>query len=224
MSQGFIVGKGGGMNKGPIKKGTIVVTYPEGSVCTVTNGSKTYTALDTSGAAAFAVEPGEWTVRAYGADGDESENVIVPSGGWVEVDLNFVLWLFKNGDKMIETTGGFYFSDGGNAALTFSDNTFTYAVTSNKNGNSYFQTQNPIDLSEYKTLFLNVLEYTQTGSSTLGIAVYSSRGATVVASAETVVGLVSLDVSSLDGEYYIGSHNGWNTPTSYTADKMWLAS
>ena len=79
---------GGGQGKGPVKKSTIVANYPIGSTCTVTNGTKTYNALDTSGAASFVVEPGEWTVTAVN-DETASENVNVVAGGWVAVELSF---------------------------------------------------------------------------------------------------------------------------------------
>lgn len=47
----MIYGGGGGQSEGPVDSGTIVVTYPIGATCTVTNDTYTYTALDTSGAA-----------------------------------------------------------------------------------------------------------------------------------------------------------------------------
>ena len=89
----MIVVVSSGAKKGPIKKGTIVVTYPAGATCTVTNGSQTYTALDTSGAAAFIVEPGTWTVKAVQGN-TISKSVTVTAGGWKEVELSFSLELF----------------------------------------------------------------------------------------------------------------------------------
>jgi len=110
----YVLG-GGGQGKGPIKKGTIVVTYPAGATCTVTNGSQTYTALDTSGAAAFIVEPGTWTVKATKGSDSNSKSVTVAAGGWISVELSFwdgtiynagtkVKQLYSNGVGTTHTT------------------------------------------------------------------------------------------------------------------------
>lgn len=107
MSQGFIVGSGGSQGKGPVKKGTIGIYYPTGATCTVSNGSKIYTALDTSGAAAFIVDPGEWTVTAVSGSDTASKSISVTDGGFASVELSF--WqgdLYYNGDEYTEITGG----------------------------------------------------------------------------------------------------------------------
>ena len=51
-------------------RSVIAVTYPEGSVCTCSNGTKTLKAKDTSGKALFNVTVGEWTVSC--TDGSET--------------------------------------------------------------------------------------------------------------------------------------------------------
>lgn len=148
MSQGFIVGKGG-MNKGAVKKGTIVVTYPEGSVCTVTGNGLTYTALDTSGAAAFIVEPGTYTVKATQGSNAESETVTVTAGGWVEVELSFVEYFFQNG--VFSTIGGVSMFNAG--TVTVSAN-----ISLTNTGNNYagILNNNPINLSKYDNITVKI--------------------------------------------------------------------
>jgi hypothetical protein len=70
----------------------IAVTYPEGSVCTATDGTKTLRAKDTSGTALFNVTPGEWTVTATDGVETATETVTITEAGQVEkVTLHYVL-------------------------------------------------------------------------------------------------------------------------------------
>lgn len=69
----------------------IAVTYPEGSICTCTNGTKTLKAKDTSGKALFNVTVGEWTVTATQNGESVSSNVVITSDGQIKsVELSFV--------------------------------------------------------------------------------------------------------------------------------------
>lgn len=62
----------------------IGVTYPEGSVCTCTNGSKTLTAEDTSGKALFVIPAaGTWTVKAVKGSQSASKAVNITVEGQV---------------------------------------------------------------------------------------------------------------------------------------------
>lgn len=77
----------------------IGVTYPSGSVCTCTKGSKTLTAKDTSGKAIFVIpEAGTWTVTATDGTNIKSESVEITSAGQsVSVTLSYQLVAFDNG-------------------------------------------------------------------------------------------------------------------------------
>lgn len=77
----------------------IGVTYPSGSTCTCTNGSKTLTAKDTSGKALFVIpSAGTWTVTAVSGSKSTSKTVSITAEGQVEtVALMFELVLFDNG-------------------------------------------------------------------------------------------------------------------------------
>ena len=63
----------------------IGVTYPSGSTCTCTNGSKTLTAKDTSGKALFVIpSAGTWTVKAVSGSKSTSKTVSITAEGQVE--------------------------------------------------------------------------------------------------------------------------------------------
>lgn len=55
----------------------IAVTYPSGSICTCTNGTKTLKAKDTSGYALFNVKAGTYTVESHTSDNSQSKSTSV---------------------------------------------------------------------------------------------------------------------------------------------------
>ena len=72
MGEAFITRRGGG-----IPYAVIGVTYPSGSVCTCTNGTRTMTAKDTTGKALFVIPTaGTWTVKAV-SGGDVALIIVV---------------------------------------------------------------------------------------------------------------------------------------------------
>lgn len=77
----------------------IGVTYPAGSICTCSNGSKTLTTKDTSGKAMFIIpSAGTWTVKAVSGSKSTSKAVSITAEGQVEtVTLTYELILFDNG-------------------------------------------------------------------------------------------------------------------------------
>lgn len=80
MGEAFIVRRGGG-GTGKLFA-AIGVTYPAGSVCTCTMGSKTLTAKDTSGQALFAIpSAGDWTVKAVSGTQTASAVISVTEDG-----------------------------------------------------------------------------------------------------------------------------------------------
>ena len=88
----------------------IGVTYPAGSTCTCTNGSKTLTAKDTTGKALFVIpSAGTWTVKAVKGSKSTSKAVSITAEGQVEtITLIFELILFDSGDNTSVTGGWSY--------------------------------------------------------------------------------------------------------------------
>ncbi|MGN0982798.1 MAG: hypothetical protein ACI4O0_07905 [Candidatus Limivicinus sp.] len=100
----------------------ISVTYPEGSVCTCSNGTKTLTAKDTSGKALFNVPAGEWEVSCTDGSETASETVVITTEGQLEsIILDYTFYLFKsgrgfrNGFRLTIQDGTTYESDDTNA-------------------------------------------------------------------------------------------------------------
>lgn len=94
----------------------IVVTYPEGSTLTATNGTKTLTAGDTSGVWVFEIqEAGTWTVTSTLGSDTATTDVLITSKGQSEgIELSYRLpsiyqeveYLQSSGTQRIDTNTG----------------------------------------------------------------------------------------------------------------------
>lgn len=127
----------------------IAVTYPEGSVCTCTNGTKTLTAKDTSGKALFNVTVGEWTVTATDGSSTASQAVSITADGQSEsVSLRYALVLFDNGSQVPWTA---YNEAGKPTGVVIGEESIDF-----KNNVSYRSaaTTDSYDMTPYKTAHL----------------------------------------------------------------------
>lgn len=99
MGEAFITRRGGSGNK---VFAVIGATYPAGSICTCSNGSKTLTTKDTSGKALFVIpSAGTWTVKAVSGNKSKSKAVSITAEGQVEtVTLAYELYIFKSGSGL----------------------------------------------------------------------------------------------------------------------------
>lgn len=77
----------------------IIVTYPAGSVCTCTDGTKTLTAKDTTGSWVFEIPyAGTWTVSRTDGEQTASASVSINAKGQSEsVELSYKLFIIRNG-------------------------------------------------------------------------------------------------------------------------------
>lgn len=185
----------------------IGVTYPSGSTCTCTNGSKTLTAKNTSGKAIFVIPfAGTWAVKAVSGSKSTIKTVSITAEGQVEtVTLTYELILFDGGDNT-GVTGGWTYTitkDDYGGPPARGDNltvgTTLYWLpgrswntegTDQKNKNGYAHTKNKIDVTNYNTITA-VSNYAQ-GHLTVGNASVALK-----------VGTVSLDISALTGSYEV---------------------
>lgn len=94
MSDAFITRRDGGIKD---SFALIDATYPAGSVCTCTNGSKTLRAKDTSGSFLFMIpEAGTWTVSCTDGTRTKSKSVVISSKYQEEkITLSYEFVLFS---------------------------------------------------------------------------------------------------------------------------------
>ena len=178
---------------------TINITYPAGSTCTCSDGTTTLSAPDTSGTWACIVpSAGKWTATATDGDKSKSADVVITADGQIEsITLQYVTYLFKDGETYDSLTGGWQ-----GTVNTEKQALFLY-VTAGKTGFVYPKSK--IDLTNYDTVSAVVTENVS-GSSTFSLYITETIGQSAVASATLSAGAatrVDLDVSSVTGSYYV---------------------
>ena len=197
----------------------IAVTYPEGSVCTCTDGTKTLKAKDTSGKAIFNVpSAGTWTVSCTDGSSTVSKSVTITAPGQVEsVKLSYALILYDSGDEYTDITGGWsgFACYSGTSKGTFTKNSSSIYIKSN--GSSGAQSiaaspENKIDITDISTLKVNVTSFNVQSGYRSYFILSSSRNTSStdnsVATKEiTGTGETELDISGLSGSYYVIVYN-----------------
>ena len=118
----MIIPLGGGGSK---VVASIVVTYPAGSTCTCTLGSKVLTAKDTSGRWVFGLSStGNWVVKIMKDGSTKSQTVSIAEGDNKSITMAFQTYLFKSGGGGSETWKALA---GGHASATITN----YKMSSN---------------------------------------------------------------------------------------------
>ena len=203
---------------GPRLRAVIAVTYPEGSVCTCSNGTKTLRARNTSGKALFNVTVGEWTVSCTDGSLTASKTVsITEVGQGVGVDMS-ERWLYNSGVDNEAITGGWYATNE-NSNLVFN------TVNLSANGKTFTTNKKAINLSGFQTVELYVSDKDE-AISTWTLGVFSSPGDNKSMNPVSqysdpyMTGLCSIDVSGLSGDYYIGA--GINRNVSASTGAHWM--
>lgn len=178
---------------------TINITYPAGSTCTCTNGSTTLTAPNTGGTWACTVpNAGTWTVSSTDGDKSKSADVVITTDGQSEsVILQYVTYLFKDGETYDSLTGGWQ------GVIDSEKQAIRINVAAGKTGFAYPKSK--IDLTNYDIVSAVVAENVS-GSNAFSLYITGTAGQSPVASATLSAGTatrVDLDVSSVTGSYYV---------------------
>ena len=205
----------------------IAVTYPAGSTCTCTNGTKTYTAKDTSGQWIFCIpSAGTWTVTATDGTNTKTQEVSITAEQQAEkVTLGY--WngeLYDAGNQYTDITGG-WIRHGTGGTVTFNDDNI-YLATLDDYTEGAVNTTNAIDLTGFATL--KVTASVTNRQYMLGkVSVYTKNAAgkeTVAASAEldssSTETVTSLDVSGLSGAYYVRIQSSGYSSSYYITGKI----
>ena len=213
----------------------IGVTYPAGSTCTCTNGSKTLTAKDTTGKAIFVIpSAGTWTVKAVSGSKSTSKTVSITAEGQVKtVTLSYELVLFNNGvvsGYAWNSSNNNGYGDGkvSNGLIYLGGNTWDDGLVF-RPGWGEIGISSAIGLSDYSALKVHLKKIDsalgtvtiQVGTTALGDNT-ATKNVTLTAGTTT-----SLDISSITGSKYIslyaqsdGRDYGNNIGVYF--DKVWL--
>lgn len=183
----------------------IAVTYPEGSICTCSDGTKTMKAKDTSGKALFNVpSAGAWTVSCTDGSSTASKAVSITTEGQSEsVTLSYLIYYYNSGDQCTAVTGGWDFS--GDGSLTKSTDHMQYKSSYME---AYLSTANKVDLTQISSITFDVEWIGSLPPSSryfLGItrSKFSGSASAAIHLNTTSRNQYSLDVKSISGEYYI---------------------
>lgn len=209
MGDAFITRRGGGIKEG---YALIAVTFPTGSVCTCTNGSKTLRAKDTGGAFLFAIpEAGTWVVSCTDGTKTSTKSVVIDSQYQTEsILLAYELVLYDGSLSTPElrectaVTGGWhgtkqgtYYGDG---EFHSESNQIRLYRASGKAITA--EPLNAIDLTNYSTFKVYVNQ--QSGNLALNVRATSPVGFDNPRTEITSTGWWTFDISSYTGDYYLG--------------------
>lgn len=174
---------------------TIQIAYPAGLACTVTHGSTTLNAPDTSGTWDCVVtEAGEWTVKL--STGFAEKVTVGASGESHTVNKWYV---YKDGDQYTDLTGG-WVKQSGTVSITFGDNMITIdSKTSTNQPKGRVHTTKSLNLCGFTSLKANITikQYNATVSSA-SAGVHNSSGKDLASTSTKSDAIVSVDISSIE--------------------------
>lgn len=233
MTNGFAVATkdvivGGGSYTVNLAYAIINVVYPSGSTCSMTNGTKTVNAPDTTGSWGCALpELGSWTISCTNGVKTMSRTVEISEYGQVvNVTLAYDLYLFDadNGGDITDNTGGW------NTETTYrSTVTITATALDLKGVGEPYEFQGETYWRVGTASAITKKSIDVTGFNTMHVTASVSGSYQQVIFGESVFnltnGITEIDVSAVTGEYNIkltayGSNRGNNG--HMTATKIWL--
>lgn len=184
-------------------KATIHITYPAGIVCTVTDGTTTLLAPDTSGTWDCIVpNAGTWTAKLKTG---LAETVTLAING-EEASIN-KWYVFKNGDLRTDLTGGWTIVKKKSPTAAFDDNKFHASTSTTTNQPAaLITTNNALDLTGFKTLCAsaNMTDSLDSSVSRLYLGVSTSKRTSASSSSNmqtsasgSGIKSMSYDISSL---------------------------
>lgn len=176
---------------------TINVTYPAGSTCTCSDGTTTLTAPNTSGSwTCIVYNAGTWTVSSTDGDKSKSTNVVITTDGQTEsVTLQYITYLFKDGETYNSLTGGW---DG---YVNAEKKALLLAPAAGKAASAY--TKNKVDLTNFSTVSARTNSNASIGFNIIIASAINTSGQVATASLNGAETELSLDISSITGEYFV---------------------
>lgn len=231
MSESFICRRGGSGTPFAV----IGVTYPEGSTCTCSDGTKTLTAKGTSGRAIFNIPyAGTWTVSCTDGTDTASESVSITADGQSEtVELNYGTYLidyeeYPNYDTWSWKNYPVNNNDPNPSRVSVTRGESGLTIPGGSGFNNFYGTDN-IDLTSFTTLHIAFSITKATGwGGYLGVlsGTTSRFDGNFLASISISSSLVgnnltrSIDISSVTGSHKIGV--GYYGGLDIVLHQVWL--
>lgn len=210
----------------------IIVTAPQGSTITVDFDSYTLTGEETEHT--FVVETGMHQIRGDFPNGkSKTEMVQVDKIAQFRIELDYRVWLYRNGDECTDVTGGWtadraYTAGGWGIShnLTFNVDSMYMWVTTN--GFDFVATQNLIDITPYSKICIE--RNGNIGADTIYIAFNPNSSGNWSAGdfvehpspSSTDFSTVSIDISHITGSRYVILEVGQGRGKYMNVRKVWL--
>ena len=181
----------------PLFAATINITYPAGSTCTCSDGTTTLSAPDTSGTWVCTVpNAGTWTVSSTDGDTSKSADVVITTDGQTEsVTLLYITYLFKDGETYDSLTGGWQ------GTVDAEKQALLLAPAAGKTAMAY--TKSKVDLTNFSTVSARTNSNAFIGFSITIASAINTSGQVATASLNGTETELSLDISSITGEYFV---------------------
>lgn len=188
----------------------IGVTYPAGSTCTCTDGSKTLKLKDTSGQGFFLIPyAATWTVTCTDGTNTKAVSIEITSEGQSEsVKLSYSFDIFNSGAIVPFST-----THKEHANVTVSDAITFTALSGEYEKGATAYTTNQVDLSDYDAVvfegtFTKIVnsngDISKAGVTSITPHANDSRSMYVAsADLDTTNSSWTIDISALSGSYYI---------------------
>ena len=231
MSEVFnMVGGGGSKNISSI----IITGLESTDTITCTKDGKSYTATYDSTTKHWEIVGlplGTFIVTATNGTKTKTETVLIDIAGVYEIEMSFILWLYRDGDEFEDTTGGWsginrytdYYGTTAshNGSYTkLSDRLKIYSSVDNTS--SGFGTAKKIDVTNYTNLKIEVASVVVNHSTGNGFGMNAEKlFISSISSIIQAIGTNSLDISSYTGYYYI-TIGAWGYNYDLRVTKVWL--
>lgn len=207
----------------------IAVAYPAGSTCTCANGTKIYTAKDTSGQWIFRIpSAGTWTVTATDGTNTKTQEVSITAEQQAE-KVTLAYWsgeLYDAGNQYTDITGG-WIRHGTGGTVTFNDDNI-HLATLDAYSEGQVNTINKIDLTNFSSLKVTVTASNRKNIiGNVNVFTKNEAGASVTAATASLSNaaletITTLDVSELNGEYLIGINSSGISSSYYMTGSFYV--
>lgn len=207
----------------------IAVAYPAGSTCTCANGTKIYTAKDTSGQWIFRIpSAGTWTVTATDGTNTKTQEVSITAEQQAE-KVTLAYWsgeLYDAGNQYTDITGG-WIRHGTGGTVTFNDDNI-HLATLEAYSEGQVNTINKIDLTNFSSLKVTVTASNRKNIiGNVNVFTKNEAGASVTAATTSLSNaaletITTLDVSELNGEYLIGINSSGISSSYYMTGSFYV--